>query len=45
VNRPDIEDLVFMRIVESAIGEGKTTQYDEKNATPNHRFHGDYAGR
>jgi hypothetical protein len=30
-----------MRIVESLIGEGKTTQDDEENAAPNERFHGD----
>ncbi len=45
VDRSDIKDLVFMRIVESAIGEGKTAQHDEKNAAPNQGFHGDYAGR
>jgi hypothetical protein len=30
VHRPDIEDLVVMRIVEFAIGEGKTILYDKK---------------
>jgi hypothetical protein len=44
VDRSDVEELVFMCIVESAIGEGKTTQYDEENAHPNERFHGDCAG-
>ena len=41
VDRPDIQKLVPTRIVESLIGEGKTTQDDEENATPNERFHGD----
>ncbi len=44
VDRPDIEHFIFVRIVEPAIGEGKTAQYDKENAAPNQRFHGDYAG-
>jgi hypothetical protein len=41
VDRPYIQNFIPMRIVESLIGKGKTTQDDEENATPNERFHGD----
>ncbi len=44
VDRSDIKNLVFMCIVKSAIGQGKTAEYDEENAAPNQRFHDGYAG-
>jgi hypothetical protein len=39
VDRPDIKDVFSMGVRESLIGKGKTTQYNEKNATPNEGFH------
>ncbi len=43
VDRPDIEDLILMCIVESAVSERKTAQHNEENAAPNKRSHSDSA--
>jgi hypothetical protein len=44
MDRPNIKNSFPMRVSETLVGERKSAQHNEENATPDERFHADCAG-